>query len=419
MPGIARTSALPVLWLMLAQAGAAPWEFSPPLEVSRVHGERIFHHLGSGGRNGIAASESNVGLVWEDNRDGEIRCYLGWRGQSETAFTEARFSLEDACYEPTVAILPDGQFAVAWEENDAVWIRVAGEGGLGAPLKLSTDRAGQIAITALAEGGLVAAWAQQAGHYKRILVAQLERDGPLGLKLAHREPAEKTSLAGDQAYPEILALNGGELVLAWEDRRKGHTIILAASGELPPSFAEPQQINESFWKGRALGYGRGTGAMRVGLASPDGKQVLAVWADKRNFRSGYDVFAAERDAGAESFGANEKVQDGFADLVAQWHPDVAAGRIGNDSLAVAVWDDDREGTPDIWLSWRIDGTWSDDLDVPGASGGGVQVDPAVALDPAGRLHLAWVEKADIDGPSRIRYLSATPDPIAAPNRGKR
>lgn len=413
-----RINALPFLWLAIGPSLAGPWSFVSPVEVSQVHGNGIFHHLGSGGRNGIAVSGTKVALVWEDNRDGKNRCYLGQRDNPDAVFIEVRFSREYACYEPAVTALGNGQFAMAWEEGGAVWVSLAVETGLGLPLKLSADPAGQIAVTATPEGELVAAWSEQEGNYTRIRVAKLERDGALGLRVTHRQPAEQTVSTGDQAYPDIIALNGGRLLLAWEDRRKGHTVILAASGRVPPSFETPQQINEFFWGGRALGYGSGTGAMRVSLASADGEQALAVWADKRNFRSGYDVFAALRPQHAVVFGANEKVQDEFADMVAQWHPDVTAGFVGNMPLAVVIWDDDREGTPDIWMSWRTGGEWSDDWDVPGASGGGVQVEPAVTLDTSGRLHLAWVEKEYVDGPSRIRYLSADPKPADAPDAVK-
>jgi hypothetical protein len=141
--------------------------------------------------------------------------------------------------------------------------------------------------------------------------------------------------------------------------------------------------------------------MRVALASHGRDEVVAVWADKRDFQSGYDVYGGFARGPALSFGPNEKVQDQFGDNVAQWHPAVAANA---SARVVAAWDDDRDGSPDVWLSWRGAEGWSDDLAVPGASGPGVQSDPSLALDDAGNLHMAWVEKADLNSPSRIRYL---------------
>lgn len=397
---------------------AVPWNFSAPLDVTQLHGQSIFHHLGSGGRNAIAVSPAGrVAVVWEDNRDGVVRCYLGQRSGSDTSFAELQISGDRSCYEPAVTAIDDRQFAVAWEEDGAIRVRVVTDTDVSVPLSLSRKTASQAALTTTPNGGLAVAWSQREGGHTRIWVATLQREGPLALRITHSKAVGDDALKGDQAYPDILSLEQDRLLLAWEDRRKGHSVILASEGDISLGFATPQQINESFWGGRALGYGRGTGAMRVSLASADGKQAVAVWADKRDFRSGYDVYAAMREKHTTAFGANEKVQDGFADMVAQWHPEIAAGLLGTQHLTVSVWDDDREGTPDIWLSWRTSNQWSDDLEVPGASGPGVQVEPAIALDNDGGLHLAWVEKDQVGGPSRVRYLSGKPESADDPSAG--
>ena len=113
--------------------------------------------------------------------------------------------------------------------------------------------------------------------------------------------------------------------------------------------------------------------------------VVAVWANKRNFTTGNDVYSGLSEDGDWSFGPNTPVQDEFADLTEQWHPAVAGA--GGGTLVV-VWDDDRDGSSDIWLSWFEDGAWSEDMAAPGASGAGLQVHPAVDLDEAGGLHVA-------------------------------
>ena len=59
---------------------------------------------------------------------------------------------------------------------------------------------------------------------------------------------------------------------------------------------------------------------------------------------------------------------------------------------------------DIMLSWRGADGWSDDLAVPGATGGGEQNHPAIQLDKEGNLHIAWLERATIGGPTRLRYM---------------
>ena len=119
-------------------------------------------------------------------------------------------------------------------------------------------------------------------------------------------------------------------------------------------------------------------------------------------QEGYDIYAADYQAGnARLFGPNIKVQDSFGEYAQQWHATVAGHVSGR--LAVA-WDDNRDGTADIMLSWREGDDWSDDLTVPGAAGPGEQNHPSISLDDEGNLHLAWVERKTIGGPTRLRYV---------------
>lgn len=75
-------------------------------------------------------------------------------------------------------------------------------------------------------------------------------------------------------------------------------------------------------------------------------------------------------------------------------------------MLAIVWDDERDGTADIWLTWlRPDGRYADN--VSPAGGPGSQSDPVIALDEAGKLHLAWIER-DEAGLSRLRYAVGQP-----------
>ena len=151
---------------------------------------------------------------------------------------------------------------------------------------------------------------------------------------------------------------------------------------------------------RTVVFGGGPGAARVAIARFGEDGVAAVWSDKRNFRTGYDVYGAVSLDGGRTFGPNQSVQDAFGDLTEQWHPAVAGNLDG--SVAV-VWDDNRDGTGDVWLAWRVAAAWSDSQAVPGASGPGEQTHPAVALDARGNLHVVWVERDAAGGPTRLRY----------------
>ena len=125
-----------------------------------------------------------------------------------------------------------------------------------------------------------------------------------------------------------------------------------------------------------------------------------MWADKRDFREGYDIFAAH-DQAREGFASNVKVQDDFGGVARQWHPTVAGHK--NGSLLV-VWTDEREGNSDIMMSGYIDGEWGEDLPLAGASGPAEQAHPSIILDKDGRLHIAWVERDSRDAPTRLKYM---------------
>jgi hypothetical protein len=133
----------------------------------------------------------------------------------------------------------------------------------------------------------------------------------------------------------------------------------------------------------------------------DGK-ALAAWADKRDFREGYDIYASHYPREGEAlFGPNQKVQDAFGGVAQQWHASVAGHPDGH---LVVAWDDSRDDPANVLLSWYHDGQWSDDLTVPGAGGAGVHNHPSVTLDARGNLHLAWIERERVGGPTRLRYL---------------
>ena len=138
--------------------------------------------------------------------------------------------------------------------------------------------------------------------------------------------------------------------------------------------------------------------MRVVLAGFGDGKVLAAWADKRDFREGYDIYGAIFDG--QAFGPNLRIQGEFGGVALQWHAS-ASGTADGD--LVVVWDDERDGNADLMLNWLEGDEWSEDEALPGASGPGEQVHPSVVLDARGNLHVAWVERDEANGPSRLRY----------------
>lgn len=393
------------LWLAVffpLTAFSAPWTFSPPVDLTPVPAKGVFHHLESAGRKSIAVGDGSVAVVWEDNHDGVSRCYLTVKPAKAVRFyAPMRVSGLHEGFEPGVASLGKGRYAVVWEEDGAAWVRVTDGGRLSPPLRLSKEEAGQVSLAYDREVGLYAAWTERVDRFRQVRVARITVAGDrLGMDGAR--PVDVAPPKDAQLYPSLALTAEGGVAVAWEDRREGHTRILYSHAGKDGVFAKPLAMNEiQRGQAAALGLGRGSGAMRVALAAEGENGVAAVWSDKRDFLSGYDVYAAFSHDGGRGFGKNQQVQDSFGDSFAQWHPAIAAGP--NGQVAVA-WDDDRDGTSDIWLAWVEGDGWSDNLALPGASGPAVQSDPALALDEDGNLHAVWVEKAGDGAPTRVRYV---------------
>jgi hypothetical protein len=128
--------------------------------------------------------------------------------------------------------------------------------------------------------------------------------------------------------------------------------------------------------------------------------------DKRRSGIGYGIFASMGAEGGENFGPNEKVHGEPGDQQPHYNPATAGNPAGD---FVVAWDDFRRGNSDIWISsYNDDDEWSNDYTPEIASGSGEQSHPAIALDEQGNLHLLWMERSDLNAPSRLWYSLGLP-----------
>jgi hypothetical protein len=385
---------------------AEPWAFEPAIDVTSANADgahKIFHHLDGTGRRNIAVTSYGVAVAWEDDRDGVPRVYFSYKDRQAGEFNaDLQISGAGEAYEPVLLNLNDNRFVVAWEEEGQVYARLVeptGQPPLGVPLKLSEKSGAQVSLTR--DGGeVIALWSEREGRYGRIRLQRLGVGSDAAFQPGVSCPVDALLPMDEQLYPSA-ALSGERLVVAWEDRRLKHTIIMAAVEQKARScrFSEPVRISEKPGKNN-LPYGAGHGVSRVALAGFGEQKVFAVWEDKRDFRNGYDIWGATYSAEQGRFGKNEKVQDDFGGLAKQRHATVAGHPDG--SLVVA-WDDEREGNADVMLSWREAAAWSDDLPLPTAAGEGQQGHPSIAFDEKGNLHAIFVERDEIESPTRLKY----------------
>ena len=374
---------------------ASTWTWSEALTVNTTRSAAIFPHIESANRRPVAVSGKTVAVVWEDNRNGTPHCYLAMK--TGASFAPEILLSRAECFEPAIVAVPGGRFVAAWEEGGRVHAQVLPGGK---PVALS-DKTSAQATLAVRGNAVYAAWAEQAGRHRRIVVAELAVAGKRALRVTSANPVEAAEPADEQGWPALAVANDGTLVVAWEDRRHRHTVPMVSHSEDGRHFATPARLSDHA-SGSVDGLGAGTGAMRPTLAASGENGVVAAWLDKRDFLSGYDVYVAF-DPGTRRFGANLKAQDSFGDNMAQWHAQVVTDSSGR---IVALWDDARDGTPDVWLSEWAGDAFGDDFTLPAASGPGEQSDPAAVFDDAGALHLVWLERDEAG--TRIRYARGTP-----------
>lgn len=387
--------------LGVAPALATPsWQFAEPVTVSAGTSGKMFHHLESSGRRNIAVSGDSIAVVWEDDRDGTPRIYLSRKKHTGEEFGDPiRLSGEGEAYEPSLAALGDGRFAVAWEENARVRLRLVNDGVAGPVVTLPAKEAVQPSLLH-ADGELLLVAAERETRHPRIVFHRFVVDGS--------RPERDTGCAVDTAEPldaqlyPTLTVQQGVTVVAWEDRRPGHTIIMASHNVAGEAcrFSTPQRISLRPADAQKMPYGRGHGVSRVALASYADEGIAAAWADKRDFREGYDIYASHWTP-QKGFVGNLRVQDEFGGVAQQWHATLAGDSEGR---LVAAWDDGRDGDSNIMYSWYDAGEWSEDIALPGADGAGEQVHPSITLDSEGNLHAAWIERETVGGPTRLRYV---------------
>lgn len=393
---------LAVCTLLLMAAGhgtAAEWQFGPVLAVTQSYASGVFHHLESAGRRNIATSASRVAVAWEDDHDGAPRIYLASKTFDSEGFEPAvRISGAEEGFEPGIVALTSDRFAIAWEEGGAIHARIVAAGRLGAVTRIGDGMSVQVNLSAH-DHRVYLLRSQREGRFSRIRLSVLRVEDSFALAPEQDCAVDRVPPVDDQFYPAAV-VSDGTLVVAWEDRRPGHTIIMASTARLDDvcTFKAPVRISEPR-AGSESGYGKGHGVARVALSGFGEADLMAVWTDKRNYWEGYDIYAAPY-VGNGRFGPNVKVQDEFGDFARQWHVAIAGSP---DGRLVVAWDDEREGNSDILLSWLENGEWSEDLPLPGASGAGHQTHPSLAMDVAGNLHAAWIERMERGGPSRLRY----------------
>lgn len=387
-----------VLFLWSVSSFSDPWLFTNRIAVTPVSRAGVFYHLDASGRKSIDVSGDVVGVAWEDNRSGVPQAYVAFKRLAAAQFDkEMPISTGREAYAPSVVALGGGRFLIGWEQDNGVWVRVASPSSLEPSFRIDNSDSSQITLAASAPDKVIAAWCRRDGRYTRIVTTSIDAIAGQPLQMAVGTPVDPKPPINDQIYPAIAATKD-DVTVVWEDRREGHTILLFAHGRPGKPFGKAGLLNEPVEKSK--NYGRGSGVTRPALVAYSSSQVAATWMDKRGEKTAYDIYAAFSQDGGATFGANELVQDPFAEGYAQWHPAITATAQGQ---VVVAWDDDRDGSSSFWYAWKTKDGWSGDHTFAAASGKGQQTNPSITFDEHGDLYFVWIDQEVEGGPSRLYY----------------
>lgn len=189
-----------------------------------------------------------------------------------------------------------------------------------------------------------------------------------------------------QEDPTIAVDSSCTIYVAWSDMRNGDWDIFLSKSTDGETWTHPDTRVDT-----DAGSGAQTEpAMALG---PSG-EVYVVWTDRRNDDS--DVYLGRSTDGGETWTdpdvrINTDTGDG-----PQSGADIEVDSAGT---IYVVWEDGRAGDWDIRFARSTDGggSWTDpnvQINAEGASTD--QRSPTIALDPAGALHVAWVDEREGD-----------------------
>ena len=188
------------------------------------------------------ASNNNVVIAWEeyDGNDDQVWfTVLNSAGGTEVNATKVTSTSQDS-QEINAAVLPNGNFAIVWEDDDdvnyeQVWFTIRGADGsiVKGNTKLTTndEDSGDPSVAATPGGDIVIIWEGYVGGDEYVFYAILNGSGNVVKAIA-----EVTTSSLDDDDCDVAIDRNGNIVISWEDWR-GETdrvsfAILAPGGAI-------------------------------------------------------------------------------------------------------------------------------------------------------------------------------------------
>ncbi len=186
-----------------------------------------------------------------------------------------------------------------------------------------------------------------------------------------------------QADPFLTLDSASNIYIAWTDYRSGGAdVFFSKSTDGGLSFSSNVRVNDVIPQAQ---FDPAVAVDSVGL-------IHVVWTDSRNaFTTGPDIFYGNSTDGGLSFNPNLRINND-ATATEQGRPTIA---VAADHSVYIAWDDPRNGGRgrDIFFSKSTDrgNTWTPNILVNDDTGAATQIEPVIAVNPAGAIFLAWTD----------------------------
>ena len=331
----------------------------------------------------------NAYAVWQDERNGDADIYFAYRsaGGGWGANVKVNDDVGSAAQGiPSIVVGSTGEAYAAWDDtrngNSDIYFAVRPIGGSwGANVRINDD-AGQASqvdpgLALDGNGDVHAIWSDYRGNAYLIYAAVRPAGHGWG---ASAKVTDHTPIVG-QSYPSIAADASGNTYAMWSE------VV-----DVPPNL-----MAHAYFAYRPAGGDWGTNEQVSGggrawspiINANPGGDAYAVWYE---WGSGdTDIYFALRPAGG-SWGPDVHINDD-PNQAYQENPAAAVDDSGN---AYAVWQDERNGNPDIYSSYRpAGGGWASNVQVnDDVSGRSSQDGPAIAATTSGGTFAAWQDSRE-------------------------
>lgn len=285
-------------------------------------------------------ASGGVYVVWDDYRDGSTNIYsakspnggLSFNANVRVDDSGATLTSQDV---PSLAVAPNGNIYAAWHDH--------------------RNNKHDIYFSASTDGG------SNFGPNQRVDDTEDRYQGQI-----------EVSIATD---------NAGDIYAAWMDSRNGGNDIYFSKGSLgaSPVFGADVRVDDAT--------ATPSEQMYPAIAVDSSGNAYAAWQDYRNGNA--DIYFARADSPGYVFGANVRVDDTGTGASGQTSVDIAVDGLGT---VYVIWQDERDGNPDIYLAKSTDGgvTFSASVRVDDtATATTHQTLPSIAIDGSNNLYVVW------------------------------